>query len=132
MNPLEALAPFVLDGALVVLAVMICVSFFRALIGPRMSDRIVGINMIGTQAIILICCLVVLLDEGWLVDVAIVYAMFSFLAVVVLTKMDIGVYREWRAGQRMQREREALEKQEASEAAKAPKKRTERRRRRQQ
>lgn len=112
MNPLETYAPAVIDGVIVVLAVTIFISLFRAVIGPRMSDRIVGINMIGTQAIILILSLVVLLGEGWLVDIAIIYAMFSFLAVVVLTKMDIGVYREWRENQRKAHEREAAERQQ--------------------
>ena len=70
-----------------------------------MSDRIVGVNMIGTQSICLIVCLVLRLREDWLVDIAIVYAMFSFLAVAVLTKMDIGVYRQWRLDQQKSRQR---------------------------
>jgi multicomponent Na+:H+ antiporter subunit F len=33
-----------------------------------------------------------MLDEGYLVDIAIIYAMLSFLAVVVLVKVFIGIY----------------------------------------
>lgn len=36
------------------------------------------------------------MNEGYLVDVAIVYTMLSFLAVVLLTKVYMGVYRQKR------------------------------------
>ncbi len=99
MDPLTTLAPHVLTLSMVILAACALATLFRAFIGPRMSDRIVGVNMIGTQSVCLIACLVLRLREDWIVDIAIVYAMFSFLAVTVLTKMDIGVYRQWRADQ---------------------------------
>ena len=110
MNPLETLAPMMITGAMIVIACAIMATLLRTLVGPRMSDRIVGVNMIGTQSICLIVCLTLRLRESWLVDIAIVYAMFSFLAVTVLTKMDIGVYREWRDNQRKSRERDLKEK----------------------
>lgn len=85
---------FVLIGSMIFLAVMIFFCFLRTLIGPRITDRIVAVNMIGTQIIILICLLAVYLNEGGLVDMAIIYAMFSFLAVVFFTRVYIGVYNE--------------------------------------
>ena len=33
-------------------------------------------------------------NEGYLVDICIIYAMISFLAVIVLTKVYMGVYQE--------------------------------------
>lgn len=77
-----------------VLAICIIACIIRAILGPRISDRIVAINMIGTMSIIIITLLSVLLHEGYLVDVAMLYAMLSFLAVVVLTKVYMGVYVE--------------------------------------
>ena len=53
-----------------------------------------AINMIGTMTIMIITIISVLLHEEYLVDVAILYAMLSFLAVVVLTKVYMGVYAE--------------------------------------
>lgn len=111
MNPLETLAPSVLTCAAIVLAAAILASFLRTIIGPRMSDRIIAVNMMGTQAICVIVCLTLRLNESWLADIAIIYAMFSFLAVAVLTKMDIGVYREWRTNQRKSRERDRKNKE---------------------
>ena len=64
----------------------------RSLIGPRIADRIVAINMIGTQIIMIICIISVYLNEAGLIDIAIIYAMFSFLAVVFFTRLYIGSY----------------------------------------
>ena len=44
--------------------------------------------------IIIISVLTILLKEAWLADVAAVYALLSFLGVVVLTKIYIGIYRK--------------------------------------
>lgn len=66
----------------------------RAIKGPKITDRIVAVNMIGTLTIIIICILAVYLKESYLVDVGLVYAMISFLAVVVLCKVYTGVYLE--------------------------------------
>lgn len=79
---------------MVILAVCIIACVIRAILGPRISDRIVAINMVGTMTIIIITIMSVLLHEGYLVDVAMLYAMLSFLAVVVLTKVYMGVYTE--------------------------------------
>jgi multicomponent Na+:H+ antiporter subunit F len=50
--------------------------------------------MIGTMTIITIALLSVALQESYLLDVCLIYAMVSFIAVVVLTKVYMGVYRE--------------------------------------
>lgn len=77
---------------LAVLGVLLFLCLLRAILGPRIADRVVGINMIGTIVIMMIAVLALMLGEGYLVDIAIIYAMLSFLAVVVLAKIYIGVY----------------------------------------
>ena len=79
--------------ALSILGVLLFPCLLRAIRGPRIADRVVGINMIGTIIIMMIAILSLMLEEGYLVDIAIIYAMLSFLAVVVLVKIYIGVYR---------------------------------------
>lgn len=81
-------------GALVFLSVLVLCCLIRAIRGPRIADRIVAINMIGTMTIVMICILSLMLGEGYLVDVALIYAMISFLAVVVLCKVYMGVALE--------------------------------------
>ena len=77
---------------LVVLALFVMVCLIRAIIGPRIADRIVSVNMMGTIVIVIIAILSFLLEEGYLADICIIYAMISFLAVIVGTKVYTGVY----------------------------------------
>ena len=85
------------SGILVVLSVLIIACFIRAIKGPTIADRIVAINMIGTQIIIMVGVVALMLGAGYLVDVSMLYAMISFLAVVVLCKIYMGVFLERQA-----------------------------------
>lgn len=78
--------------ALVFLAVMLILCLIRAIIGPRIADRIVAVNMMGTMVMVMIAILALMLQEGYLADICLIYAMISFLAVIVLTKVYMGVY----------------------------------------
>ena len=78
---------------LIALAVIALVCLVRAILGPKFTDRIMAVNMIGTKTLLMVCVLAVLLQESYLVDVAIVYALLSFLAVVVLSKLVITRYK---------------------------------------
>jgi multicomponent Na+:H+ antiporter subunit F len=79
-------------AALLILGALMIACLVRAILGPRIADRLVSINMMGAIAIMIIALLSVMLDEGYLLDIAIIYAMLSFLAVVVLVKVFIGIY----------------------------------------
>ncbi|MDO5299382.1 MAG: monovalent cation/H+ antiporter complex subunit F [Clostridia bacterium] len=78
-------------GVLVTLAILCLV---RCIKGPRVSDRVLAVNMVGALTIIMVVVFAVLLGEGYLADIALIYAMISFLAVVVLSKVYMGIYRE--------------------------------------
>ena len=88
------------------LAVMMIASFVRAVKGPSIGDRIVAINMIGTQIIIMIGVVALMMNESYLTDVAMLYALISFLAVVVLCKVYMGVFLE-RSAQEKEDSRDA-------------------------
>ena len=81
-----------LTGAALILAVLMIISIIRSVLGPKISDRIIAVNMTGTMVIMVIAILSVYLDENYLVDVSLIYARFSFLGVVVLCKVYTGVY----------------------------------------
>ncbi len=91
---MEQILDIFLPVVIAILALLTFLCLIRALKGPEISDRVVCVNMIGTLVIMIIAVLTVLLGEDWLADIAAVYAMISFLAVVVLSKIYIGVYRE--------------------------------------
>lgn len=84
---------WMIQGAIVLLGLSLFVCLFRAVRGPATSDRIIAINMIGTVTMLLILLLSLLMKEGYLIDIALIYAMLSFLAVVLLCKIYIGIHR---------------------------------------
>lgn len=77
------------SGALLLISAGLFFALLRAIRGPRIADRIMGINMIGTLVSACLAILSVWLRQSWLLDVCILYAMISFLAVVVLAKVCI-------------------------------------------
>lgn len=85
---------WIFHGVLLILAVMLILCLIRAVIGPRIADRLVSVNMMGTMIMCIIALLGVVMNEGYLIDICLIYAMISFLAVVVLTKVYTGVYLE--------------------------------------
>ncbi len=76
------------------MALMLVFYLIRAVIGPRIADRLVAVNMMTTTVTVIIAALAVIKNQGYLADICLIYAMISFLAVVVLTRIYTGVYRE--------------------------------------
>ena len=85
---------YLLMGVLLLLTAGLFFSLLRAIRGPRMADRILGINMTGSLTTAAIAVLAILLDQSWLLDVCLIYCMISFLAVVVLAKVSIASHEE--------------------------------------
>ena len=85
---------YLLIGILFLLTAGLFFSLLRAIRGPRMADRILGINMTGSLTTAAIGVLAILLDQSWLLDVCLIYCMISFLAVVVLAKVAIASHEE--------------------------------------
>ncbi len=83
-----------LIAVVMILSILLFLCLVRAIIGPKIADRIVSVNMMGTITIVIIAVLTVLLNEGYLADICIIYAMISFLAVVVLTMIYMGIYNK--------------------------------------
>lgn len=73
--------------ALIILGILMGLVLIRSIIGPRITDRILCINMIGTLVICSVTILSRLLNEGYLMDIALIYAMISLLTVLVLASV---------------------------------------------
>jgi len=71
----------------ILLALLVFLCLIRAVKGPTVADRIVAANMMGTLVMTIIAILAVRLGEGYLMDICIIYACLSFLAVIVLSKV---------------------------------------------
>lgn len=103
MTAIENAYELLYTAALAVLGVLLFFALLRCVKGPSIADRIVAVNMSGTVVIGIIAVLAVMMNEGYLVDVELIYTMLSFLAVVLLTKVYMGAVRE----KQVAREKEA-------------------------
>ena len=84
----------ILMGCMLITGLFILIAILRSSLGPKTTDRIIAVNMIGTFTIAIIAILTVFLGEDYLADVCLIYAMISFLSVVLLSKIWMGVYNE--------------------------------------
>ena len=84
---MEQVKHVVLMAGAVVLVLLLFAALVRAVLGPRFTDRIIAINVVNTIVVAIITLLSVYLEEDFLVDVALVYGLLSFLMVAVLAQM---------------------------------------------
>lgn len=73
-------------GSSIFLGCLSFVSLYRAIVGPTLADRVVAINMISTKVSIIIVLVSIFLEEKNYVDVALIYAMISFITTVSVAK----------------------------------------------
>ena len=80
---------FILIFAAIFLSITVFICLMRAALDPRFSDRIIAASMTGTQIILLISVLAVVVGEDYLADICLIYAIISFLSIVVLARSVI-------------------------------------------
>lgn len=104
MPDVMRLQDLLLIGGEIFLSVTIFFCLLRAMLGPRFTDRIAAVNIVSSKVIVLIAMLSLHIGEPYLVDICLVYAIISFLSVVVLTRGFLA--RHARTGGSGERERE--------------------------
>lgn len=77
------------SAALLAVALLLTVMLVRSARGPGVTDRLLSINMIGTLVNAAVLILSRLLGESWLVDVALIYTMISFVSILILARVYI-------------------------------------------
>ena len=73
-------------AALVVLAIVV---LYRAVRGPTMQDRVVAVNVLGTNTVVILALLSAALDVPSFLDIALVYALLNFLMAVAISKFTV-------------------------------------------
>ena len=88
----DKLYGYLFIGLIIALAILIVFAIVKSIVGPRIADRVVAVNMISTMTVMLLCTLTVFYkNEGYLADVSIIYVLISFVAVIVLANVFINV-----------------------------------------
>ncbi|WP_255171602.1 cation:proton antiporter [Natrononativus amylolyticus] len=70
----------------VVLAILM---FYRAVAGPTTQDRLLAVNVLGTNTVVILALLAAGLDEPWFLDVALIYALLNFLMSIAISKFTV-------------------------------------------
>ena len=63
--------------------------FYRAVKGPTTQDRVLAVNVLGTNTVVVLALLGAGLGEDSLLDVALVYALLNFLMAVAISKFTV-------------------------------------------
>jgi len=73
-------------AALVVLAIVV---LYRAVRGPTMQDRVIAVNVLGTNTVVILALLSAALDVPSFLDIALVYALLNFVMAVAISKFTV-------------------------------------------
>ncbi len=80
-----------MDKILFIIALSLCIimvlSLYRAIFGPTILDRLIGVNAIGSKTTTLLILVGLLYHRvDMFVDIAIAYGMLNFIAVLAASK----------------------------------------------
>ncbi|MBW1730297.1 MAG: pH regulation protein F [Deltaproteobacteria bacterium] len=65
------------------LCALMVLSLYRAVVGPTVVDRLIGVNAIGSKTVVLLALIGLLYGRiDMFVDIALAYAMLNFIAVL--------------------------------------------------
>lgn len=78
---------FLLAAALFMLLAI--AMFYRAIKGPTTQDRVLAVNVLGTNTVVVLALLGAGLGEPSLLDIALVYALLNFLMAVAISKFTV-------------------------------------------
>ena len=73
-------------GTLVLLAVIL---LYRVVRGPTMQDRVIAVNVLGTNTVVVIALLASALGQPGYLDIALVYALLNFLMSIAISKFTV-------------------------------------------
>jgi len=77
---------FAAASVFILLAVAI---FYRAIKGPTTQDRVLAVNVLGTNTVLVLALLATALGESSLLDIALVYALLNFLMAIAISKFTV-------------------------------------------
>ena len=65
------------------------VGVYRIVRGPTMPDRVIAVNVIGSNTVIVIALLAAAIGEPGALDIALVYALLNFLLSIAISKFTV-------------------------------------------
>lgn len=62
---------------------------YRAVRGPTMQDRVLAVNVLGTNTVVILALLAAALAQPWFLDIALIYALLNFLMAIAIAKFTV-------------------------------------------
>lgn len=75
--------------AAAILVVLALAMFYRALAGPTTQDRVLAVNVLGTNTVVILALLAGGMNEPSFLDIALIYALLNFLMAVAISKFTV-------------------------------------------
>ena len=85
----EELVNEIFIGAAALFVLLAILMFYRAVKGPTTQDRLLAVNVLGTNTVVILALLAAGLDQPWFLDVALIYALLNFLVAVAVSKFTV-------------------------------------------
>jgi multicomponent Na+:H+ antiporter subunit F len=79
----------ILFGAAFAFVTTSLVGVYRIIRGPTMPDRVIAINVVGSNVVIVIALLAAAIGEPGALDIALVYALLNFLLSIAISKFSV-------------------------------------------
>jgi multicomponent Na+:H+ antiporter subunit F len=76
-------------GAAAIFVLLAIMMLYRVIQGPTMQDRVLAVNVLGTNTVVILALLAAGLDEPWFLDIALVYALLNFLMTIAISKFTV-------------------------------------------
>lgn len=64
-------------------------ALYRIVVGPTNPDRVIAVNLIGSNVVIVIALITAGIGEPGAIDIAIVYALLNFLLSIAISKFSV-------------------------------------------
>ena len=86
MSEPTGLLALVLNGGLLLAAVMTLAAGYRVIRGPTTPDRVVALDVIGTNVVAIALLYAVLTGAGYYVTVSVVLAIIGFISTITVAR----------------------------------------------
>lgn len=79
----------VLLGAAAIFVLASLVAVYRVVQGPTMQDRVIAVNVVGSNTVVVIALVAAAIGEPGALDIALVYALLNFLLSIAISKFTV-------------------------------------------
>lgn len=85
---MSLVSEMLLTGAVAFILVSLTI-LYRVVRGPTMQDRVIAVNAVGTNIVVIIALVAAATGNESALDIAIVYALLNFLMSIAISKFTV-------------------------------------------